>query len=81
MVKFSCSTSAARDSWVQIPGVNLALLIKPCCGSIPHKIEEDWHRHYLRDNLPQAKRGRFATDVGSGPIFFIKKEKKIEEKL
>ena len=23
---------------------DLALLIKPCCGRVPHKVEEDWHR-------------------------------------
>ena len=28
------------------------------------------------DNLPQVKKGRFATDVSSEPIFFIKKKKK-----
>ena len=32
---------AARGSRVQIPGADLAPLIKPYCGSIPHKIEED----------------------------------------
>ena len=50
---------------VQIPGADIALLIKPCCGGVPHKIEEDWHSN----NLPQAKRGRLATDVDSGPMF------------
>ena len=44
VVKFTRSTLAAQGSWVQIPGMDLALLIKPCCGGIPHKIEEDWHR-------------------------------------
>ena len=44
VVKFVCSTSAASGSQVQIPGVDLAPLIKPCCGGSPHKIEEDWHR-------------------------------------
>ena len=27
-----------------ILGADLALLVKPCCGGILHKIEEDWHR-------------------------------------
>ena len=44
VVKFACSTLAARGSQVQIPGTDLALLIKPCCSGIPHKVEEDWHR-------------------------------------
>ena len=68
MVKFVHSTSAAQGSQVRIPGVDLALLIKPCCGGVPHKIGEDW----LSDNIPQAKRGRLTTDVSSGPIFLTK---------
>ena len=28
----------------QIPGMDLALLVKPLYGGIPHKIEEDWYR-------------------------------------
>ena len=40
---------------------------QPCCGSEPHnETEEGWHRRQLRANLPQAKRGRLATDVCSG---------------
>ena len=79
VVKITRSASAARGSQVQIPGVDLAwLLIKPRCGGV-EEAEEGWHRCYLSDNLPQAKRGRLATDVHSGPIFLtkikIKKEK------
>ena len=44
MVKFVRSASVARVSQVQILGMDLALLIAPCCGGVPHKIEEDWHR-------------------------------------
>ena len=44
VVKFGPSASVAQGSQVQILGADLALLIKPCCGGIPHKIEEDWHR-------------------------------------
>ena len=29
---------------VQIPGIDLAPLVKPHCGSIPHKVQEDGHR-------------------------------------
>ena len=43
-VKFVSYASAARGSQVQIPGTDLAPLVKPCCGDIPHKIEVDWHR-------------------------------------
>ena len=38
VVKFAHSTSAAWDSPVQIPGVDLctaSLLVKPCCGRHP----------------------------------------------
>ena len=37
-VKFAHSTSAAQASLVQIPGVDLALLAKPCRGRLikPH---------------------------------------------
>ena len=44
VVKFACSASAAQGSQVRIPGADLALVIKPHCGGIPHKIGEDWHR-------------------------------------
>ena len=37
VVKFVHSGSAAQGSWVQIPGMDLTPLIKPCCGGIPHK--------------------------------------------
>ena len=48
VVKFTCHTSVAQGSQVPIPGMDLAPL-KPSCGSISckieeDKIEEDWHR-------------------------------------
>ena len=55
VVKFSCSALASRGLKVQIPGTDLAPLVKPHCGNIPHKIEEEWHGCQLSDNLPQAK--------------------------
>ena len=39
MVKFTCSASEAQASQVWIPGTDVAPLVKPCCGSIPHEIE------------------------------------------
>ena len=66
----------AQCSRVQILGTDLAPLSKPRCGGIPHKVKEDWHRCQLSDNLPQAKRGRLATDVSLGPIFLIKKRER-----
>ena len=44
VVKFAHSSSVAWGLQVWIPGADLPLLIKPCCGGIPHKTEEDWHR-------------------------------------
>ena len=56
VVKFMCSASVAWGSLVWTLGVDLALLIKPCCGGRPtYKIEEDGH-----------------TDVGSGPVCLSK---------
>ena len=40
-VKFARSTSVAWGSQVWIMGTGLALLVRPCCDDIPHKIEED----------------------------------------
>ena len=44
VVRFVHSASVARGSQVQVPGTDLALLVKPCCGGIPHEMEGDWHR-------------------------------------
>ena len=44
-VKCTRSASAARGSPVWIPGVDMALFGKPCCGRHPtYKVEEDGHR-------------------------------------
>ena len=41
-VKFAHSASVAQGSPVRIPGADMALLIKPCCGRRPtYKVEED----------------------------------------
>ena len=44
VVKCACSTSAAQGSQVQIPGADVAPLIKPHCGGVPPKVEEDWQQ-------------------------------------
>ena len=44
VVKFARSALVARGSPVQIPGVDMAPLVKPCCGRHPtYKLEEDGH--------------------------------------
>ena len=45
VVKFRCFTLVAQGSQVWISGADLALLVKTCCGGIPHKTEQDWHRY------------------------------------
>ena len=45
VVKFARSALVAWGSQVRILGTDVAPLIKPHFGSIPHKIEEDWHRY------------------------------------
>ena len=44
VVKFARSALAAWGSQIHILGPDLAPLFRPCSGSIPHKIEVDWHR-------------------------------------
>ena len=62
VVKFLHSASATQGSRVQILGTDLALLIKPCCCGIPHKIEEDWHRCQLRANLPHTHKKKIVLN-------------------
>ena len=77
VVKFSHSPLAAWGLQVQILGVDLHTAHQAMLWWHPtqKKIEEDWHRCQLSNNLPQAKRGRQATDVSSGPIFLTRKNK------
>lgn len=44
VVKLMCSASEAQGLQVQILSTDVALLVKPHCGGIPHEIEEEWHR-------------------------------------
>ena len=54
MVKFARSTLATRGLWVWILGADLHTPHQAMLWQHPtHKIEEDWHRCSLSDNLPQ----------------------------
>ena len=41
MVAFTCSASAVQGLQVQILGADIVPLVKPHCGGVPHKMEED----------------------------------------
>ena len=67
VVKFVCSASVACGSPVQIPGTDMALLGKPCCGRRPtYKVEEDGHRCWLRASLPQQKKEDWQQILAQG---------------
>ena len=74
VVKFGRSTAVAQCSQVQIPGADLAWLIKSRYGSIPYKIEENWHGHQLRANLPHQKKKdekKLGLEAGVGLHFLL----------
>ena len=56
MVKFAHSALVAQGLQVQIPGTDLALLIKPCCAGIPYKIEEDWQEKLAQGQSSSSKK-------------------------
>ena len=67
-VKFARSASEARGLQVLMPGVDLHTAHQAMLWWCPtYKIEEDRHRCQLRDNLPQAKRGRLAIGRANLP--------------
>ena len=81
VVKFVHSTLVAQSSRVWIPSEDLHATYQATLWWCPtYKIEEDWHRCYLSNNLLEVKRGRLATDVSSGPIFLTKEKKKKEKR-
>ena len=55
VVKFACSAWVAQSSQVQIPGVDLAPLVRPCCGCIPHKLEEGWQQKLAQGQASSQK--------------------------
>ena len=55
VVKLTRSALVAQGSPVWIPGADMALLVKPCCGRHPtYKVKEDGHGA----SLPQQKKRR-----------------------
>ena len=58
VVKFECSALAAWGSGVQILGTDLAPLVKPRCGSIPHKTEEGWQQMLAQGQSFSHKKNR-----------------------
>ena len=56
VVTFTCSALVAQGLWLWIPGADLHTTHQAMLWQHPSdKIEEDWHRCELRDNLPQQK--------------------------
>ncbi len=56
VVKFAHYALEAHSSQVWISSVNRAPLVKPCCGSIPHKIEEDWQQTLAQGQSSSLKK-------------------------
>ena len=72
MVKFGCSTSAARGSQVQIPGADLHIdnQAKVLWQRLIYKIEVDWHRSSgtIFLNKKSATKNTVALSVSCGSI-------------
>ena len=67
-IKFTHCALAARGSQVQILGVDLAPLVKSCCGSISHKIEDDWQQMLAQgQSSSHTKKGSQAGQVPMMP--------------
>ena len=56
VVKFSLLQFSNAGSWVQISGADLHRLSATLWWSPTYTVEEDWHRCWLRANLPQEKK-------------------------
>ena len=79
MVKFVHSASVAWGSQVLIPGLDLhtAQLNKPCCGGIPHKIEEDGHNVSSGRIFLSKKRKERALVMGEVTRLVPNKKRKV----
>ena len=78
-VKFAHLASVAWGSPVRIPGADMALLEKPCCGRGPtYKVEEDGHGCELKASFPQQKedwqqmlaQGKYSSKKKVHPLAF-----------
>ena len=79
MVEFTCPTSEAQGSRVHVLGADLRTTPQAMLWWRPtYKTEEDGHRCYLSDNLPQAQRGILATDVRDNLPYQKKSEDEIK---
>ena len=74
-VKFVPSTLAAQGSPIWILGLDLALLIKPCCGRRPTYKEREMGMDVSSGPVFLSKRrGGLAVDVSS-ELMFLEKNK------
>ena len=64
MVGFTHSALVAQGSWVQIPGTDLYTGHLTMLWRCPaYKMEEDWHRCWLRASLPHQKKEEFRGEA------------------
>ena len=76
VVEFVHSTSTARGSRVWIMGMDLHTAHEAMLWRRPsYKVEEDWHRCSLSNNLPQWKEEDWQQTLAQGRSSFQKKKK------
>ena len=85
VVKFTCSALAAWGSPVWILGVDLAPLIKPCCGSIPQRRARRTYNQdiqiYTGDLVRKKKEEDWQWMLAQGQSSFKKKKEKPKKRL
>ena len=68
-VEFTCSASASEIRWFRSQVQTYALLIKLCCGSVPHIKWREMGTGISSGPIFLSKKGGFVADVSSGLIF------------